>query len=655
MPRVNADGRRLRDRDMLCTVSGIGVRMQAKKSHVLAVGLFLASTSGIAFAADVGIQSLATRIDALRDATYVGGMNSEMQAMAQEARELAQRELQRPLRACGSFNSLRGTLVNEEKAPDDIDGPKLDVANMLAELWSSPRPVVRDTAAYVLGEVGPDAQRALAGKVFRFDHWTPWQAHAGSRIRCTRLSLGEVNRVIPQATVSAWITPSATPAGRMAAGNLTLLAEHALRDPELIWPDGLFADWLNDHDVEPDDEVAPATLRSLGGIISDRRRPPGLRADVARLVETWGPKAAPAAPGLRLALAEGNEDLAYSAAGALLEIGGEAGVDGAQWMLAQDVPLEFHLNDLCSLGPSSASRLSSFYTKALTSPNWKNAETAAKLLECVEANDSVDQLLVALDRPVWRIQVAAAKALRTLASSQAEVRARLDGLAKEHWSGVVRDAASGAADGRAVPADGLDVIDLGCFHRCYVAHNPSSCAGKEIRDGLYAIDGGAPFRVRWNRVKRHAPPEGFPLNLAQDQRENYGSNTFLRVPGGWLYGTDRWHYDGEFAFVSDSGKRVALPSFGREPAVLAEVPDFGRIALGRGLFFADDAGVLSVLNQDAEGNWSAEPRIALPTVPHAWAIAPDGRLLVADPDNAVAVWPSGRIANLQCARGNKSP
>lgn len=615
------------------------------------MGAALAWLPVAAGASDAALRALSDRLEALPDAAYIGGMGPDMQAIAADARQLAMKELGRQPKACSRFDPMRGTLVAEEETPRHAKPATLGVVRMFAGFLDSPRRVVSDTAAYALGEIGPDARAAFEGRTFASDTWTPWQAHAGSRVRCDLLSLGDAQRVLPPAVATAWLGARVAPAQRTTVEQATLVAERALRDPDLVWPDGLFADWLGDERVEPSDTVAPAAMRALGDVVADRRRTTRLREDVAYLLQSWGSQAAPAAAGLRIAMTDPDERLAYSAATALLKVGGEMGIEAAQWLLAHDASLDYFFRDLCGLGPASAVRLTPRYADALLSPNWKEAESAAELLACVGAHDAVDPLLVALDRPVWRIQAAAAGALYTLGAQRSDVRARLDVLAATHWSGVVREAAAGAARTRAGNAEGgLDAIMFNCFHRCRVDHGNPSCAGEDISDGVYAIEDGKPFRVRWNRVRRHPLPDGFPISLKQDSREDYGSSTFLRVPGGWLYGTDRWHYDGELAFVSDAGVRTALPAFGSEPAALVEIPGFGRIALGRGLFFADDAGVLSTLDQDDKGNWRVDPRIALPTVPHAWAVAPEGQLLVADPDNAVAVWPTGRIANLQCPR-----
>jgi hypothetical protein len=619
--------------------------------------MLLASLTCIAAgaAAEVGatdLQTLRDRLEALPDDTYIGGMGPQMQEIAALGRQLAQDQLGGSLSACEPFDLRLGTLVVDGEGRDASGtAPQLPVVQALAGYLDSPRAVVRDTAAYALGEIGPAARGALAARKFDSDTWTTWQSHAGTRIRCQRLSLGNGRRVIPKARVQEWLASDANRTATPSVAALsTIVAEHALRDPELHWPEGIFIDWV-DH-VGEGDSVPAATMRSLGEVVADARRPSDVRRGAAYLVERWGARAAPAVPGLRKALSDADESVADASAMALLVVGGDAGVDGATWLLAHDASLVFLLKPLCALGTDSASSLSPYYVAALASANWRQAETAAETLGCVEARDAVPPLLAALDRPVWRIQAAAARSLRRLAGDQPEVRARLEALALNHWSGHVRMAASAPVPVAAgtEAEDTLRADAFNCFHRCQVDHGNHSCTGKPIRDGKYAIDGGKPFRVRWNRAHRQSPPVDFPIALSQDGREDYGTNTFLRVDGGWLYGIDRWHYDGEFAFVNDGGERHELPGAGNEPSFILELPAFGRIALGKGLFLADDAGVLSLLSTDAAGHWQADPRIALPTVPHAWAVGPNGELLVADPNNAVAIWPDGRIVSLECPR-----
>src|SRR5690606_27553034 len=120
--------------------------------------------------------------------------------------------------------------------------------------------------------------------------------------------------------------------------------------------------------------------------------------------------------------------------------------------------------------------------------------------------------------------------------------------------------------------------------------------------------------IEWERARRVRWPDHFPLIVPEDSRPEYGTSTYLRVEGGWLYGTDRWHYDGTIAFVDDQGHESPIGQWGDDAVAILNSPDFGLTLLGSSLFSVGEAGLLASLELDA-GGWKVIPRVALPSPP----------------------------------------
>ncbi|MCB1643787.1 MAG: HEAT repeat domain-containing protein [Xanthomonadales bacterium] len=296
-------------------------------------------------------------------------------------------------------------------------------------------------------------------------------------------------------------------------------------------------------------------------------------------------------------------------------------------------------------------------TDRLQGEDWGEAKQAAIWLACTRSQQAPPALLAALTHPSWEVVQAAIEALAAWLDKDAAVRAALAEVAKAHWSGLVRAQARQALDGPEGPPepdrpesdDQVMVVLGGCFHRCLTDHLNAVCGvDGEVVDGIYQSPRLGQFQVVWQRARRNPAPMGFPIVLSEDlDRTAYGTSSYLTVDDGWLVGTDRWHYDGVIGHVSHAGEVQPIGELGEDAAAILDTPQLGRIVLGGSVFGLGKGGLLASIHAGEEG-WSMRYRASLPSPPWAWAFAPDGTLLVADPHNAVAVHADWSLEALSC-------
>ena len=399
----------------------------------------------------------------------------------------------------------------------------------------------------------------------------------------------------------------------------------------------------------PDPDQASWVL-AIADRLAGESTPMRLRLDLAQLLKSIAHSARPASATMWRLAKRSDDDLAWILANAVVASGGSEAVDAAAMLLNRFHASPSMLPDELCGNKRAAEVLSPLLSVQLAGGNWNAAAQAASKLGCIDSMGNSDVLRKALKHPSWEVKLAAIEALAESARSDPRTREDLQTIQREHWSGLVRQAAKKALDPpsiKAVDPHALDTIVFTCFHRCLTDHLRRCGNDEGIVDGLYVSPSMGKLDIEWERARRVPRPAGFPVDIAEDSRPDYGTNTYLRVENGWLYGADRWHYDGEIGFVDDKGNKSVIGNWGDDAVAILDTPDFGTTLLGSSLFGVGDAGLLASLEHGPQG-WRVVPRVALPSPPWGWAFAPNGTLLVADPYEAVAVLKDGSIESLAC-------
>lgn len=597
--------------------------------------------------------SISARIEALPEEAYVGGMPSAVAEIAAEIRDQMQGRTGAELPACELPDSLQGAVVATSiglTPPSSAVQPD-PALRELQVLLASERRFVRDAGAFLIGEIGP-AARPLEPDLSGDDVGrSVWFSHALGRISCQRYSLGTSLDLIPAAVTTRVLGDPST--GHSLRSSVQLIAA-LVSYPDLIWPDEFFSSAIEQQDIEREhvmeQPIEAAWIHTIADRMIDESAPMRLRLDLASLMHLLGHAAWPAAEKMWDLTQHADEELAARVALALVHTGSDRAVDAAAILLTRFDAAVFVLPDeLCEMERATVV-LQPLLRAWLVGDDWKDAMEAVEKLGCMDPIGSADVLRSALEHPSWEVQLAAIGALAESAGTDPDSREALAAIQRDHWSGLLRQEVENILNPRP-PVENdpgaMDTISLRCFHRCLNDHLRRCGDDHGIVDGLYVSPTMGELDIEWERARRVPRPDGFPVAVKEDSRPHYGTSTYLRVEDGWLYATDRWHYDGEVSFVDDHGEKVSIGGWGEDAAAIIETPHFGRVLLGRSLFRVGYAGLLASLERGPDG-WRMQPRVALPSPPWGWAFAPNGTLLVADPYEAVAVLADGRIESLAC-------
>lgn len=596
--------------------------------------------------------SVTARLTAMPEAAYVGGMPVAVVEVAADVRQDLQTALGGELPVCEPPDALQGSIVANDvgMSPPKATPASDPTLRELQELLASERRFVQDAAAFIIGEIGPAAaslDRDLRGD--RLER-SAWFSHALGRVTCERYAIAGVLDRLPEGAKAVLAEPgdSSSSLG-VRVGRVARLIQH----PDRVWPDDFFSSAIASSELQWElaeaEHVDTRAVQAIADRVVDRSSPMALRLDLLRVLDMLDDAARPAAPTLWPLAQESDDQLSFQAAWVVASTGGELAID-ANALLVNRFESELVGSDaLCGseraarlLGPPLRARLAGEY--------WNVAAVSAGELGCIDPIGSAAALRAALDHPSWEVQVAAIGSLARSAATDPVTRAALASVQENHWSGLVRQHAEAALSPPPVDDDdpgALDAFVFKCFHRCLTDHLRRCGDEDGVVDGLYVSPSMGELQVEWERVRRVPRPPGFPLGVEEDSRADYGTSTYLRVDGGWLFATDRWHYDGVLAFASDAGEMLPVGLGGDIAAAIVQTPHFGPALLGGSYVSVREAGLLASIDRSDEG-WRVVPRVALPSPPWGWAFAPNGTLLVADPYEAVAVLADGRIESLAC-------
>lgn len=119
----------------------------------------------------------------------------------------------------------------------------------------------------------------------------------------------------------------------------------------------------------------------------------------------------------------------------------------------------------------------------------------------------------------------------------------------------------------------------------------------------------------------------------------------LRVEDGWIAGSNRGEWGGEFVFLPRDSKPVIL--LGKNAVDLHRVGDRIVALTGIAHLFINE-GAVYLIERNADGQWQARPWLTLPEAPRRATPTRDGRLWVELGEGGLLISTDGRMAPVPC-------
>jgi hypothetical protein len=259
-------------------------------------------------------------------------------------------------------------------------------------------------------------------------------------------------------------------------------------------------------------------------------------------------------------------------------------------------------------------------------------------LVCIKSQKAIPILRKMALSKHWELAKSAVESLGQAGRNTWLVRRTLKKVIKDTWSRQVREAAQESmrllqTGEPAVEDEGVITIKMG---PAAVDHGMPDCEP----DDQFSLDGQQWFHVNWVEESLPEAPTEFPAVLISD----YGTHVFFPVANGWLFGSEKGHYDGAFVFWSESEELYELSPF----TDIYSIFEFNNEiwAIGYQIFADNDAGVVFKV-KNIDGEWRAIRDMTLPSPPFGYAFGPDEQLLLKDYLNHYALIDE-QIIPLQC-------
>lgn len=301
----------------------------------------------------------------------------------------------------------------------------------------------------------------------------------------------------------------------------------------------------------------------------------------------------------------------------------------------------------------------------LQSEDWEVRLLAARALGYIGYEPAVPALAATLEqREDVRLNWVAAESLGRI--SDASAAGALDRTAGSHWHPAVRQAAAIAAgrirDGTAYESEFNErnfAFDF--FSYQHVLRSGSACrkwdapAMREQKNAkLYRDRDGKRLELLAFNTEIISygaredldlqPEEGRIITITPDNIVEHRTpqrqvpHVALRVPDGWLVGSNRGEWGGELAFVGDDGSEAVIDDINVEDIYVLGDRTLAITGLAH---LTGNSGMVLAVERDAQGKWSTRPWRSLPGAPTAsWrtagdrlfiqTIGPDGLLLSSD-------------------------
>lgn len=258
-------------------------------------------------------------------------------------------------------------------------------------------------------------------------------------------------------------------------------------------------------------------------------------------------------------------------------------------------------------------------------------------LGCIQSKKAIRHFRKLALSKDWEIAKSAVENLGSAGRNTWMVRRTLKKVIRQSWSSQIKTAAKKSLFllGNAAKYTENDINKVLVLGPVSVDHGMPDCSAAD----QYSLDGQQWFSVDWVEESLPAAPQGFPKTMLRE----YGTHVFFEVNNGWLFGSERGHYDGDFIFWSVNESYRLQPwtdiysIFKHEGKILA---------IGYQIFADKLAGVIFEISEH-ETKWQAQRVSTLPSPPLGYAIGLNNMLLLKDELNHYALL-NDQIVPLQC-------
>jgi len=572
----------------------------------------------------------------LNSKTYTGGLDRPTRDIAEHIHAAMSAGY---TETCAAPDPMAGELVGladgtDKKPLSPLEGVDPDLAALIGAL-DAPQQEVRDAAAYTIALLGPSAKAARPALEKHFAAAEPgggWYNFALERVSCQLVTAPDFRKALP----ASMLPPEAL---RAAFRNQSmLLLARLYLDDHYEYPPGMMATAYLNYGF---DDVPAEAIALLAQILDNDRLSDHKHIEAAAaLTRIRGENVALARAALERNANARDAELRFYVGNALARLHSEKAIPliSEQFKDGSFDPKGI-ANELCAFGHAARTAEDHLIDLAVHAAWSSVAREALHALGCVGSKKALPLLTAKLTTPDWEANVAAATAIGQIGGASPDVIAILERLSEHHWSSKVRKAANDALAilrGTSVPSPAkpqkgkIETIVVG-GPPGPVDHGLPWCDDH----GRYSIDGKSWFFVKWIEPKLEPLPNGFPAQGVPLQ--HMGTQSFLQIDDGWLFGSDGFEDEGFLAHVSRGGTFQELDEQNASILGIANVNGH-HMAFGFEILKSSDrAGSLLELYRATNDSWRANRVLALPSAPTAHAIAPGGELLLTDGPNDYAV------------------
>lgn len=579
----------------------------------------------------------------LNSEIYTGGLHKKNRDLAHRIRESMKSSF--PEQNCEEHDPMQGVLIGniyDGNEKISLDTSKILNNNLrkLIEALNKESQEIRDTATFTLSLFGPSIQQVVPYIEIKRSNDSiqgNWYNHALSEIDCVNWAPANFKRVIPSK-----LLPSEEPWVDYLNKVSIILTEFYF-NPDIEYPPEMLNESFSNYGFSKNDQRVVKMLFDLliNESLSDQKRIEAARTLTEFDIEKdsfMSDKLIPLLNYDNLELTQSIEDL-------IIELQHPYGI----------VILSSYLKDevfwgwdglICDYGIKAIDLEDGLIRTLSTYKNSSSKIGNIHALGCIKSKKSISTLLELAQSQDWEIAIAAIESIGLIEVNSWKVRRVLKKISKDSWSQKLRDAAKSSLHllsskqkhekkDEDTSDDKLEVIvRLGPYP---TNHGLPWCNDK----GKYSLNGKKWFHVDWKKEGLPKAPKNFPKDLLTDR----GTHTFYKVEDGWLFGSEKGHYDGAFIFWSNVQQPYYLTNSFTDIYSIFEHNNKIK-AIGYQVLSSKDAGVLFEISK-ANGKWEAKKVATLPSPPFGYAFGPNNELLISDGPNDYAVI-DNKIIPLKC-------